>query len=71
MKGGACACLLKLQKQMILSKRSGQTRTREPDEEALRNYWTIETNREGCRTAIPVEFPGWFIRQAQRKFENK
>ena len=58
---------------MILSKRSGQIRTRELEEEALRNDWTIETNRgrrdggEGARQP----FPGWIIRRAQRKFENK
>ena len=37
---------------MILSERSGRIRTREMEEEALRNDWTIETNRGGRKTAI-------------------
>ena len=52
---------------MILSERSCWIRTRELEEEALRNDWTIETNWEGARQ----QFPGWIIRRAQRKFENK
>ena len=54
-KGGACACRLKFWKQMILSEQSCWIRTRELEEEALRNDWTIETNHdwEGRKTAIP------------------
>ena len=37
---------------MILSERSGRIRTRELVEEALRNDWTIETDRGGRKTAI-------------------
>ena len=37
---------------MIQSERSGRIRTRELEEEALRNDWTIETNRGGRKTAI-------------------
>ena len=37
---------------MILSEQSGRIRTRELEEEALRNDWTIETNRGGRKTAI-------------------
>ena len=38
---------------MILSERSGRIRTGELKEKALRNNWTIETNRGERRTAIP------------------
>ena len=41
-KGGACACWLKFWEQMILSERNGWIRTRELEEGALRNDWTIE-----------------------------
>ena len=34
-------------------RRSGRICTRELEEEALRNDWTIETNRAGRRAAIP------------------
>ena len=37
---------------MVLGDQSGRIRTRELEEEALRNDWTIETNRGGRRTAI-------------------
>ena len=37
---------------MKLSERSGRIRTRELEEETLRNDWTIETNRGGLKTAI-------------------
>ena len=37
---------------MILIELSGQIRTREMEEEALRNDWTIETNLGGRKTAI-------------------
>ena len=45
-------CLLKFQKQMILSKWNGWIHTLELEEEALRND-SIETNQGWCRTAIP------------------
>ena len=35
------------------SELSGRTRIHKLEEQALRNYWTIETNRGGRRTAIP------------------
>ena len=38
---------------MILSERSGRIRTRELEYEALRNDWTVETNRGGRGTVIP------------------
>ena len=37
---------------MILSERSGRIRAREMEKEALRDDWTIETNRGGRKTAI-------------------
>ena len=48
--GEAYACRLKFRKQMVLSDRSCQIRTRELEEEDLRNDRTIETNQR--RTAI-------------------
>ena len=35
------------------SELSGRTRIHKLEEQALRNYWTIETDRGGRRTAIP------------------
>ena len=43
---------MQTRKQMVLSDRSGRIRTQELEEVALRNDWTIETNRERRRTAI-------------------
>ena len=37
---------------MVLSYWSGRIHTRELEEEALKNDWTIETNRAGSKTAI-------------------
>ena len=37
---------------MILSERSGWIRAREMEKEALRDDWTIETNRGGRKTAV-------------------
>ena len=49
---------------MILSERSGWIRTRELEEEALRNDLMVEANRG-------EQFPGWIILRVQRKFENE
>ena len=66
-KGWGVRVRLKFRKQMILSERSGSILTREPEEGALRNDWTIETNWGRRRTAIPRKDHT----RAQRKFENQ
>ena len=70
-KGAACAFHLKFRKQMTLSERGGRILTQELEEGALRNDWTIETNRGLGGEGAGLQFPGWIIRRAQRNFDSE
>ena len=52
---------------MVQSDRRGRIRTRELEDEALKNDWTIEINREG----EGLQVPGWIIRWAKQRLKNK
>ena len=69
-KDGAWACWLKVQKQMVLSYRSGQISTQEP-ENARRRLWKTIGLLKPTGEGTWLQFPGWIIRLVQQRFENK